>query len=172
MDFIVVLPRTQKGFNSIWVIVDMFTKSAHFLQVKNTYSLDQYTKVYIKDIVRLHGVPTIIVPDRDPKFITSFWKSLHQAMGTRLSFSTAFHPQIDGQSERTIRTLEYMLRACVMDFDEIWDQVLPFMEYAYNNSYHNSIRMAPFQVLYGRKCRSPLNWEEEGKRKLVGPEWV
>lgn len=119
MDFIVGLPRTQKGFNSIWVIVDMFTKSAHFLQVKNNYSLDQYTKVYIKDIVRLHGVPTIIVPDRDPKFITRFWKSLHQAMGTRLSFSTAFHPQIDGQSERTIRTLEYMLRACVMDFDKI-----------------------------------------------------
>lgn len=103
--------------------MDRLTKSAHFLAINNTYSLDQYTNVYIREIVRLHGVPTVIVSDRDPKFTSRFWKSLHQAIGSRLSFSTTFHPQIDGQSERTIRTSEDMLSACVLDFEKSWDQV-------------------------------------------------
>lgn len=91
-------------------------------------------------------------------------------MGTRLSFT--FHPQTDGQSERTIRTLEDILRAYVMDFDESWDQVLPLVEFAYNNSYHASIRMSPFVALCNMKCRSPLNWEEVGEMRLIRPEWV
>ncbi|XP_073056906.1 uncharacterized protein [Primulina eburnea] len=100
MDFILGLPRTQRGFNAIWVIVDRLTKSAHFLPVKTTYTMNQYAEEYIKELVRLHGIPMSIVSDRDPKFTSAFWKSLHHAMGTRLSFSTAFHPQTDGQSER------------------------------------------------------------------------
>lgn len=103
--------------------MNSLTKSAHFLAINNTYSLDQYTNVYIREIVRLHGVPTVIVSDKDPKFTSRIWKSLHQAIGTRLSFSTTFHPQIDGQSERTIRTSEDMLSACVLDFEKSWDQV-------------------------------------------------
>ena len=93
-------------------------------------------------------------------------------MGTRLDLSTAFHPQTDGQSERTIQTLKDMLRMCVMDFGGSWDEHLPLVEFAYNNSYYNSIEMAPYEALYGRKCRSPLCWDEIGERKLTGPKII
>ena len=172
MDFVLGLPKTQKGFNSIWVIVDRLTKSAHFLPVKKTFSMDQYANLYVSEIVRLHGVPLSIVSDRDPKFTSAFWKSLHKAMGTQLKFSTAFHPQTDGQSERTIQTLEDMLRACIIDFQGSWDKFLPLVEFSYNNSYQATIEMAPYEALYGRKCRSPVHWDEVGERKLLGPEIV
>ena len=98
--------------------------------------------------------------DRDPRFTSIFWGSLHKALGTKLAFSTAFHPQSDGQSERTIQTLEDMLRACVLDFQKSWVKYLPLIEFAYNNSYHATIGMAPYEALYGRKCRSPIYWDE------------
>ena len=116
MDFVVRLPKTQKGHDSIWVIVDRLTKSAHFLAVKTTYTVAQYAQMYLDSIVALHGVPVSIVSDRGPQFTSSFWQKLQEALGTKLDFSTAFHPQTDGQSERTIQTLEDMLRMCVMDF--------------------------------------------------------
>ena len=116
MDFVVGLPRTPSGKNSIWVIVDRLTKSAHFLPVNNTDSLGKLTRLYVKEIVRLHGIPKSIVSDRDLRFTSQFWKSLQAALGTKLKFSTAYHPQTDGQSERTIQTLEDMLQACVMEF--------------------------------------------------------
>ena len=122
--------------------------------------------------MRLHGVPVSIVSDRDPRFTSRFWPSLQTDLGTRLHFSTAFHPQMDGQSERTIQTLEDMLRACVMEFKGSWDTHLALMEFAYNNSYQTSIEMAPFEALYGRKCRTPVCWDEVGERRLVGPELV
>ena len=105
MDFVVRLPKTQNGFNSIWVVVDRLTKSSHFLPVKVTFTMNQYARVYIDEIVRLHGVPVSIVSDRDPRFTSEFWKSLHRALGTRLAFSTAYHPQSDGKSERVIQVL-------------------------------------------------------------------
>ena len=157
MDFVTGLPRTTGGFDSIWVIVDRLTKSAHFL--KKTYSTDRLARLYVNRIVCLHGVPVSIVLDREATFTSVFWQELHKALGTRLDFSTAFHPQTDGQSERTIQTLEYILRMCVMDFEGQWDIHLPLIEFAYNNSYHASIEMAPCEALYGRKCRSPLYWE-------------
>ena len=107
----------------------------------------------------------------NPLLLQFFWQELHKALGTRLDFSIAFHPQTDGQSERTIQTLEDMFRMCVMDFDGQWDLYLPLIEFAYNNSYHASIEMAPYEALYGRKCRSPLCWEV-GERQLTGPELV
>ena len=107
--------------NAIWVIVDILTKSAHFLLIKTTYTLDQLAQLYIDDIVRLYGVPVSIVLNRDPRFTSMFWKSLHGALGTKLDFSTALHPQIDGQFERTIQTLEDMLRACMIDFKILWE---------------------------------------------------
>ena len=113
-----------------------------------------------------------IVSDRDPRFTSRFWSSLQNAFGTKLHFSTVFHPQTDGQSERTIQTLEDMLRACVMEFRGSWDTHLLLMEFAYNNSYQVSIGMAPYEALYGRKCRTPICWDEVGERKLVGPEIV
>src|SRR5262249_25627994 len=172
MDFVTGLPRTSTGFDSIWVIVDRLTKSAHFLPVKTTYSVAKYAKLYIERIVCLHGLPVSIVSDRGPQFTSRFWKKLQEGLGTRLDFSTAFHPQTDGQSERTIQTLEDMLRMCVIDFGGQWDWYLPLIEFSYNNSYHASIKMAPYEALYGRKCRSAVCWEEVGERRLAGPELI
>ncbi|XP_073057247.1 uncharacterized protein [Primulina eburnea] len=166
------LPRTSKGYNSIWVIVDRLTKSAHFLSVKTTFTMNQYAEVYVAEIVRLHGIHVSIVSDRDPRFTSEFWKSLHRALGTKLAFSTAYHPQSDGQSERVIQILEDMLRACTIDFPGSWDSKLPLFEFTYNNSYQSSIGMTPYEALYGRRCRSPLYWEEVGERKMLGPELV
>ena len=172
MDFVVGLPRTTGQHDSAWIIVDRFTKSAHFLPVKTTYTVEQYAELYVKEIVRLHGAPRSIVSDRDPTFTSKFWGSLQRAMGTRLKFSTAFHPQTDGQSERTIQILEDMMRACVLDFGGSWIRYLPLMEFAYNNSYQATIGMAPYEMLYGRKCRSPLHWDEAGESSFLGPELV
>ncbi|GJS24509.1 putative nucleotidyltransferase, ribonuclease H [Tanacetum coccineum] len=126
----------------------------------------------IQEIVRLHGTPTSIVSDRDPKFTSHFWKGLQKAWGTRLKFSTAFHPQTDGQSERTIQTLEDMLRACALEWTGSWDEYLCLVEFAYNNSWHASIKAAPFELLYGRKCRAPICWDEVGERLIEGPELI
>jgi transposase InsO family protein len=112
------------------------------------------------------------VSDRDPRFTSRFWRSLQQAMGTKLQFSTAYHPQTDGQSERIIQTLEDMLRVCVLDFSGSWARYFPLIEFAYNNSYQASIGMAPYEALYGRKCRSPLYWDELGERRILGPDIV
>ena len=154
MDFVTGLPQTQRQHDAIWVIVDRLTKSAHFLLVNVKNSLEKLAQLYVDEIVRLHEVPVSIVSDRDPKFTSRFWPSLKIALGTRLHFSIAFHPQTDGQSERTIKKLEDMLRACVMEFKGSWDTHLALMEFAYKNSYQVSIEMAPFDVLYGRKCRT------------------
>ena len=126
----------------------------------------------MNEIVRLHGIPISIVSDRDPRFTSRFWKSFQDALGTRLNFSTAFHPQTDGQSERTIQTLEGMLRACVIEFKGSWDEYIALMEFAYNNQFHSSIGMAPYEALYGRKCRSPVYWDKEGTMILEGPDIV
>ena len=172
MDFVVGLPRCQSGYDAIWVIVDRLTKSAHFLPMKNSDLIEKLAELYVKEIVRLHGTPISIVSYRDPQFTSRFWPSLQRALGTRLHFSTAFHPQTDGHFERTIQTLEDMLRACVLQFKGSWDRHLPLMEFAYNNSYQSSIEMAPYEALYGRKRRTPLCWDEVGERKLLGPEIV
>jgi hypothetical protein len=172
MDFVSGLPRSPKGHDAIWVIVDRLTKSAHFIPIRMNYSLDQLAQLYIEEIVRLHGIPVSIVSDRDPRFTSRFWKSLHKALGTNLNFSTAFHPQTDGQSERTIQILEDMLRACVLDLKGSWANHLCLVEFAYNNSFQSSIGMAPYEALYGRKCRSPICWDEVGVRKILGPEII
>ena len=172
MDFITKLPKAPGGHDTIWVIVDRLTKSAHFLAIKETDKLDKLATLYIKEIVSRHGVPTSIISDRDARFTSRFWQSLQNALGTRLDMSTAYHPQTDGQSERTIQTLEDLLRACMIDFGGSWERHLPLVEFSYNNSYHTSIQCAPFEALYGRKCRSPLCWAEVGDSQLTGPELV
>ena len=172
MDFVTGLPRTQRKNDAIRVIVDRLTKSAHFSPIRWGFTLDQLAKRYVDEIVKLHGVPLSIVSDRDPRFTSRFWGSLQQALGTKLHFSTAFHPQIDGQSERTIKTLEDMLRACVLEFQGSWDDYVTLIEFAYNNHYHSSIGMAPYEALYGRKCRCPVYWDEEGTRILEGPKLI
>ncbi|GJW74076.1 putative reverse transcriptase domain-containing protein, partial [Tanacetum coccineum] len=156
----------------IWVIVDRLTKSAHFLPAKENDSMEKLTRQYLKEVVSRHGVPVSIISDRDGRFVSQFWQSLQEAFGTQLDMSTTYHPKTDGQSERTIQTLEDMLRACVIDFGKGWDRHLPLIEFSYNNSYHTSIKAAPFEALYGRKCRSPICWAEVGDAQLTGPEIV
>ncbi|KAL4026235.1 hypothetical protein IC575_014662 [Cucumis melo] len=163
MDFITGLPRTLRGFTVIWVVVDRLTKSAHFVPGKSTYTASKWAQLYMSEIVRLHGVPVSIVSDRDARFTSKFWKGLQTAMGTRLDFSTAFHPQTDGQTERLNQVLEDMLRACALEFPGSWDSHLHLMEFAYNNSYQATIGMAPFEALYGKCCRSPVCWGEVGE---------
>ncbi|GJT46654.1 putative reverse transcriptase domain-containing protein [Tanacetum coccineum] len=126
-------------------------------------------KLYLKEVVTRHGVPVSIISDRDGRFTSLFWQALHKALGTRLDLSTAYHPETDGQSERTIQTLEDMLRACVLDFGKNWDRHLPLVEFSYNNSLPCQHKAAPFEALYGRMCRSPVCWVEVGDAQLTGP---
>ena len=172
MDFVNGLPRTSKGNDAVWIIVDRLTKSTHFLPIRWGCTREKLADMYVSEIVRLHGVPESIVSYRDPRFTSRFWVSVQRALGTKLHFSTAFHPQTDGQSERTIQTLEDMLRACVIEFQGTWDKYLALIEFAYNNQYHSSIGMAPYEALYGRKCRSPVFWDKEGLEILEGPAIV
>ncbi|GJS89346.1 putative reverse transcriptase domain-containing protein [Tanacetum coccineum] len=172
MDFVTKLPRTSNGHDTIWVIVDRLTKSAHFIPTRETDSMETLARLYIKEIVSQHGVPISIISDHDNHFTSRLWKSLLNALGTQLDMSMTYHPETDGQSERTIQTLEDMLRACVIDFGKGWEKHLPLVEFSYNNSYHASIKAAPFEALYGRKCRSPICWAEVGDVQLTGPEIV
>lgn len=152
MDLVVGLPTKNKGHTAIWVIIDRLTKSAHFLPVRVSYTLDQFARLYVQEIVRLHGVPLVIISDRDSRFTSKFWKSVQEAMGTKLAFSTTFHSQIDGRTERTIHTLEDMLRTCVLDFQGSWSKYLSLIEFTYNNSYQATIEMAPYEVLLGENA--------------------
>ncbi|KAL4388638.1 hypothetical protein GQ457_09G019730 [Hibiscus cannabinus] len=170
MDFVTELPLTPSKKNSVWVIVDLFTKCAHFLPVHTTYTSDKLAEIYIREIVRLHGVPKLIVSDRDSKFTARFWDCLHIALGSRLNFSTSYHPQTDGQSKRVIPVLEDMLRCCIIDFQGSWEKQLPLVEFAYNNSYQASIQMAPYEALYGRRCRTLVCWAEAGQKLLPLPD--
>jgi hypothetical protein len=156
MDFIVGLPRTQKSYDSIWVIIDRLTKVVHFISVKTTYKGSQLAELYMARIVCLQGVP----------------KSLHENMDTKLNFSSAYHPQTDGQTERTNQVLEDMLRACALKHGGSWDKSLPYIEFSYNNSYQASLKMSPFEALYGRKCRTPLYWDQTSERQFYEPEII
>ncbi|GKE67675.1 putative reverse transcriptase domain-containing protein [Tanacetum coccineum] len=148
MDFVTKLPKSSSGHDTIWVVVDRLTKSAYFLPIREDYKTEKLAKIYTNEIVARH------------------------ALGMRLDMSMAYHPQTDGQSERTIQTLEDMLRACVMDFGGCWDTHLPLIKFSYNNSYHTRIKCAPFEALYGWKCRSPMIWIEVGESQLIRPEIV
>ncbi|GKB53035.1 putative reverse transcriptase domain-containing protein, partial [Tanacetum coccineum] len=172
MDFITKLPKSSQGYDTIWVIVDRLTKSAIFVPMRETDPMDKLARMYLKEVVTRHGIPVSIICDRDPRFASNFWKSLQNALGTNLDMSTSYHPQMDGQSERTIQTIEDMLRACAIDFGKGWVNHLPLVEFSYNNSYHASIKAAPFEALYGRKCRSPVCWTEVGEAQLLGPELI
>ncbi|GJR65522.1 putative reverse transcriptase domain-containing protein [Tanacetum coccineum] len=169
MDFVTKLPKTANGYDTIWVIVDRLTKSTHFLPMRETDPIEKLMKLYMKEVVTRHGVPVSIISGSDGRFTSLFWKALNKALGTRLDMSTAYHPETDGQSKRTIQTLKDMLRACVLDFGKNWDRHLPLVEFSYNTSYHTSIKATPFEALYGRKCRSPVCWAEVGDAQLTGP---
>src|SRR4051812_5516213 len=172
MDFVTSFPRSQRGHVAIFVVIDRFSKVAHFLPVKETISTSQLADLYVSRIVSLHGIPLEISSDRGNIFTSRFWDSFQEAMGNHLNFSTAYHPQSQGQVELVNQVLEDMLRACAISFGKKWEESLPFPEFSYNNSYQASLKMAPFEVLYGRKCRTPLNWSETGERALIGPDII
>jgi hypothetical protein len=170
MDFIVGLPRTQSCYDSIWVIMDRLNKVAHFIPVKTTYSRLQLAELYMSGIVCLHGVPKKIVSDRETRFTLKFWKRLHETLDTQLRFSSTYHPQTDGQTERVNQILEDMIRACALQYGRSWDKSLSYAEFSYNNSYQESLKMAPFEMLYGYRCQTPLFWSEAGEWKVFGPD--
>ncbi|GJU67231.1 putative reverse transcriptase domain-containing protein [Tanacetum coccineum] len=143
MDFVSGLPRMLSWYDTIWVIVDRLTKSAHFLPIKKHDTMEKLMQLYLKEVVCRNGVLVLIISDRDSHF-----------------------------TERTIQTLEDMLRSCVIDFGNSWDRHLSLVEFSYNNSYHASIKAAPYEALYGRKCRSPVCWSEVGDSQLTGPELI
>ena len=135
MDFVTHLPRTSRRHDAVWVIMDWLTNSAHFLTVLLTFTLEEFYRLYAREIVRFLRVPMSIVSDRNPRITTHFWKSFQKVMGAQLMMSTAFHPQTDGQLERTVQVLKDMLRACVLDLKGSWEEHLPLVEFSYNNSY-------------------------------------
>jgi hypothetical protein len=151
---------------------DYLGQQKDLIPVKVKYPVITYAELYIARILSLHGVPKTIVSDRGPQFVSKFWEELHKSLGTKLLHSLAYHPQTSGQSERVNQIIEDMLRACVLEFLQKWDDYLPLAKFSYNNSYQESIKMAPFEALYGRRCRTPLNWSELGERWFFRPDLV
>jgi hypothetical protein len=148
MDFIEGLPLSD-GFNTILVVVDRYTKFAHFIPLKHPYTAPSVARVFVDSIVKLHGMPRTIVSDRDRIFTSKFWKLLFEKLGTKLKYTTAYHPQTDGQSERVNQCLEMFLRCNVQDAPRQWRRLLPLAEFWYNSCYHTSLGGSPFQALYG-----------------------
>ncbi|GJS42114.1 putative reverse transcriptase domain-containing protein [Tanacetum coccineum] len=144
MDFVTKLPKTSQGYDTIWVIVDRLTKSAIFTPIRETDPMDKLARIYLKEVVTRHGIPVSIICDCDSRFASNFWRSLQNALGTNLDMST-----VKG-----------------------WVNHLPLVKFSYNNSYHASIKAAPFEALYGRKCRSPVCWTEVGEAQILGPELI
>jgi hypothetical protein len=144
----------------------------HFIPVKTTYKGSQLAELYMARIMCLHGVPKNIVSDQGSQFTSRFWKSLHENLDTKLNFISAYHPQTDGQTERTNQVLKDMLRACALKHGGSWDKSLPYAELSYNNSYQASLKMSPFEALYGIKCRTPLYWDQTGERQFFGPKII
>jgi hypothetical protein len=145
-------------------------KGCHFIPVKTTYLGAKLAELYMSRIVCLYGVLKKIVPDRGSQFQSKFWEKLHESMDTKLNFSSAYHPQTDGQTERTNQILEDMLRGCALKYRKSWDKSLPYAEFSYNNSYQASVKMAPYEALYGRQCGTPLFWSQTGESQVFGPE--
>ncbi|WVZ52577.1 LOW QUALITY PROTEIN: hypothetical protein U9M48_003625 [Paspalum notatum var. saurae] len=170
MDFIVGLPPTQKGYDSIWVVIDRFTKASHFLPVKTTYRAKQYAELYISRIVALHGVPLTITSDRASLFVSRFWEHLQTALGTTLIHSSAYHPQTSGQVDRVNQILEDMLRACALTYSTKWDECLPLASLLITTA-TEELRDGSFRGSIWR-CRTPLNWSEPGERVTFGPNLV
>jgi transposase InsO family protein len=170
MDFITRLPRTSKQHDSIMVVVDNLTKAAHFIPLKITHRAANVADIFLKEVARLHRIPKTIVSDRDPKFTSNLWKGLFKGFGTNLNFSTVYHPESDGQTERVNRVIEDILRMYVMDKPSRWKDYLHLVEFAYNNEYHTSFNMSPFEALYGRKCNTTVSWDNPADRVVIGPE--
>ncbi|GKB35861.1 putative reverse transcriptase domain-containing protein [Tanacetum coccineum] len=162
--------QRPSGYDTIWVIIDRLTKSAIFVPMRETNPMEKLARMYLKEVVTRHGIPVSIIYDRDPRFTSNFWRSLEKALGTSLAMSMAYHPETDGHSQRTIQTLKDMLRACVIDLGNGWVKHFPLDEFSYNNSYHASIKAAPFEALYSRNI-SQWNFKFGDKVMLKVSPW-
>lgn len=151
MDFITGFPRTGNQNDSIMVVVDKLMKVSHFIPLKTTHKENNVVDIFMREIVGLHDIPKTIVSDRDPKFTSKFWKGLFKGFRTNLNFNTAYHPNSDGKTERVNQVIEDMIRMYVMDKPSKWEEYLHFVEFFYNNGYQASLKMSPFEALYGRK---------------------
>jgi hypothetical protein len=154
MDFIMGLPRTCKIHDSIMVVVEKITKDAHFIPLKTTHKVADVADIFMKEVARLHEIPKTIVSDKDLKFTSNFWKGLFKGFRMNLNFSTAYHPESDGQTKRVNRVIEDMLRMYVMDKPSKWEDYLHLVEFAYNNGYQASLKMIPFEALYDRRSNT------------------
>jgi hypothetical protein len=156
MDFITGLPKLTKQNDAIMVMVEKLSMFSLFIPVKSTSKAIDIANIFMKEILRLHGMPREIVFDRDTKFTSNFWKSLITGFETKLLFITAFHPQTNGKKKRVNQILEDMLRMHVMHQPKKWEDCLPLVEFS-NNGYQESLKMSPFEALYGRQCEIPIN---------------
>jgi hypothetical protein len=172
MDFIVGLPLIARKFDSILVIVDRLSKSVHFILINDNYKAQTYVEIYIAHMLCLHEVLKMIISDRGSQFVAHFWEPLHASLVTRLIHSSAYHPQMNGPTEQVNQILEDMLRACVLEHQGSWDKNLPWAKFSYNNSYQESLKMALFEVLYRRRCQTPLNWIEPREKVIFGPDII
>jgi hypothetical protein len=160
VDFITELPKTMKQCDSIMVVVDKLTKETHFISVKTTHKTSNIVKIYMKEVYMLHVVLKAIVSNKDPKFTFNFWKGLLKVFGTNLNLSTTYHLESNGKIERTNRIIKDMLRMYVMEQPSKWEDYIHLDEFAYNNGYQASLEMSPFEALYGRKCNTPVSWDD------------
>jgi hypothetical protein len=163
------MPRIVKQHDSTMVVMDKLTKTTHFILVKTTHKASNIVEIYMKEVSRLHGVPKTIVSDTDPKFTSNFWKGMFKGFGTNLNLSTMYHLELDGKIERNNRIIEDMIRMYVMDQPSKWEDYIHLVEFSYNNGYQASLKMSLFEALYGKKCNSPVSWDDPVDREVVGP---
>jgi hypothetical protein len=169
IDVITKLPKIVKQHDFIMVVVDKFTKETHFILVNTTHKETNIAEIYMKEVDKIHGVPNALLSYRDPKFTSNFRNGLFNGFGTNLNLSTMYYPKSDGQTERTNRIIEDRLRMYVMDQPSKWEDYINLVEFANNNGYQATLKMSLFEALHGRKCNTPVSWDNPAYRAVVGP---
>jgi hypothetical protein len=172
MDFITGLPKLTKQNDAIMVVVEKLSKAIHLIPIKSTCNAIYIASIFLKEIFRLHGMPKEIISDRDTKFTSNFWKYLFAGFEIKLLFSTSYHPQTNGQTNRLNQVLEDMLRMHVMHHPKKWEDYLPLLEFSYNNGYKESLKMSPFEALYDRQCKIPISWDNLVYQITISPDML